>query len=57
MDEQAFKDRTRAFALAVISLVRVVSCNVATPLKIEANELVAVTVASIKTLRRRGRGS
>jgi hypothetical protein len=57
MDEKAFKDRTGAFALAVISLVRVVSCNVATPLKIEANELVAVTVASIKTLRRRGSGS
>ena len=117
MDERTLKDRTKRFALAVISLVealrarelptcwddsfsdaehlweptteelvaagrppmssrklaiveeeagewldllmdaRVVSSNDAASLKKEADELVAMTVASIKTLRRRSTGS
>ena len=38
MDEKTFKDRTRKFALSVVHLV---------------DEILAMTVASIKTLRHR----
>ena len=45
------------FWLDLLIDARVVSANHAAALKKEANELVTMTVASIKTLRRRTRGS
>ena len=48
MDEQTFKLRTRKFALDIIRLVESLPRNRAAK---EANELIAMTVAPIKTLR------
>jgi len=53
MDEQVFKERTKKLALRVIQLVDgLPKDRAADVISRETNEITAVTVASIKTLRK-----
>ena len=53
MKERDLRQRTRKFALRVIQLVEagLVKLERLQPLMVEADELIAITVASIKTAR------